>query len=166
MAARKRRVRKESPANVQLLEKIRALKCDHPSWGYKRITAWLRRREHMKANHTLVVRLHYPPGQFLFGFPRLPQGRGIRAGTGFGRIEPGLHFYNLVGGVGKAISIYLPSRNAIALECLDGIRGSSGPEPSALFILHAAGRFGPGGVPAWHHSRFPRNRLGSRGGRR
>lgn len=74
MAARKRRVRKESPANVQLLEKIRALKCDHPSWGYKRITAWLRRREHMKANHTLVVRLHYPPGQFLFGFPRFLQG--------------------------------------------------------------------------------------------
>ena len=65
-----------------------------------------------------------------------------------------------------AISLYLPNRNAIALECLDGIRGSSGPEPSALFILHAAGRFGPGGVPAWHHSRFPRNRLGSRGGSR
>lgn len=166
MAARKRRVRKESPANVQLLEKIRALKGDHPSWGYKRITAWLRRREHMKANHKRVLRLHYPPGQFLFGFPRLPQGRGIRADTGFGRIEPGQHFYNLVGGVGKAISIYLPSRNAIALECLDGIRGSSGPEPSALFILHAAGRFGPGGVPAWYHSRFPRNRLGSRGGSR
>ena len=57
MAARKRRVRKESPANVQLLEKIRALKCDHPSWGYKRIAAWLRRREHMKANHKRVLRL-------------------------------------------------------------------------------------------------------------
>lgn len=57
MAARKRRVRKESPANVQLLEKIRALKCDHPSWGCKRITAWLRRREHMKANHKRVLRL-------------------------------------------------------------------------------------------------------------
>ena len=37
MAARKRRVRKESPANVQLLEKIRALKCDPPSWGYQRV---------------------------------------------------------------------------------------------------------------------------------
>ena len=56
-AARKRRVRRESPANVQLLEKIRALKCDHPSWGCKRIAAWLRRHEHMKANHKRVLRL-------------------------------------------------------------------------------------------------------------
>lgn len=38
-------------------QKIRALKCDHPSWGCKRITAWLRRREHMKANHKRVLRL-------------------------------------------------------------------------------------------------------------
>ena len=39
MVARKRRVRQESPANVQLFKKIRALKCDHPSWGYKCIQA-------------------------------------------------------------------------------------------------------------------------------
>ena len=57
MAARKRRVRRESPANVQLLERIRALKCDHPSWGYKRIAAWLRKREHLKANRKRVLRL-------------------------------------------------------------------------------------------------------------
>ena len=46
-------------------QKIRALKCDHPSWGCKRITAWLRRREHMKANYKRVLRLMKADGRLV-----------------------------------------------------------------------------------------------------
>ncbi len=48
--------------------------------------------------------------------------------NGFGRIQPGQHFYNQAPqGQPPALSIYLPARTAIVLECLDGIQGSSGP---------------------------------------
>ncbi len=49
---------------------------------------------------------------------------------GFARIKPGQHFYNLAKTAKdeRYISVYLPCRTAIVLECLDGIQGSSGPE--------------------------------------
>ena len=48
--------------------------------------------------------------------------------NGFGRIRPGQHFHNRAPqGEYRYLSVYLPARTAIALECLDGQQGSSGP---------------------------------------
>jgi len=44
-------------ANQALLERIRAVKAAHPAWGYRRVWAWLRRREGLKVNAKRVHRL-------------------------------------------------------------------------------------------------------------
>lgn len=36
--------------NAKLLEKIKAIKTDHPFWGYRRVWAWLVHREKMQVN--------------------------------------------------------------------------------------------------------------------
>ncbi len=48
--------------------------------------------------------------------------------NGFGRIQPGQHFYNQAPkDATHTLSLYLPARTALVLECMDGIQGSSGP---------------------------------------
>lgn len=49
--------------------------------------------------------------------------------NGFGRIQPGQHYFQLAKTEGEQrhISIYLPCRTALVLECMDGLRGESGP---------------------------------------
>ena len=44
-------------ADEALLERIRALCGDHPFWGYRRVWAWLRFREHDQVNKKRVYRL-------------------------------------------------------------------------------------------------------------
>jgi transposase InsO family protein len=51
------RSRVNSTANIQLLEYIKAIKGDHPFWGYRRISAYLRRKTGQKVNHKRVYRL-------------------------------------------------------------------------------------------------------------
>lgn len=47
---------------------------------------------------------------------------------GFGRIQPGQHFYNCAPqGEYRYLSVYLPCRTAVVLECMDGFQGASGP---------------------------------------
>ena len=41
----------------ELLERIRALCQEHPAWGYRRVTAWLQRREDRRVNRKRVYRL-------------------------------------------------------------------------------------------------------------
>jgi len=41
----------------ELLQKIRAIKSDHPFWGYRRVTAYLRHRRGIKVNHKKVYML-------------------------------------------------------------------------------------------------------------
>jgi len=41
----------------EILEKIQAIKLDHPFWGYRRVRAWLVYRETIPANHKRVHRL-------------------------------------------------------------------------------------------------------------
>jgi hypothetical protein len=38
----------------ELLNKIKAIKGDHPFWGYRRVTAWLRQREGLLVNRKTV----------------------------------------------------------------------------------------------------------------
>ena len=48
-----------SEANKKLLEDIRALKSDHPNWGYRRVWVYLRRHQYKGAriNHKRIYRL-------------------------------------------------------------------------------------------------------------
>jgi len=39
---------------LELLIKIKAIKAEHPFWGYRRVTAWLRHREGLFVNHKTV----------------------------------------------------------------------------------------------------------------
>ena len=41
----------------RLLEEIKAIKANHPFWGYRRVTAYLRHRRGMKVNHKKVYTL-------------------------------------------------------------------------------------------------------------
>jgi transposase InsO family protein len=43
--------------DAELLERIRALCQEHPAWGYRRVTAWLQRREDRRVNRKRVYRL-------------------------------------------------------------------------------------------------------------
>jgi transposase InsO family protein len=43
--------------NGELLNRIQALCQEHPAWGYRRIRAWLKRREDFKVNRKRVYRL-------------------------------------------------------------------------------------------------------------
>ena len=44
-------------ANKSLLEKIKVIKGDHPSWGYRRVWAYLNRRMNFPVNHKRVHRI-------------------------------------------------------------------------------------------------------------
>jgi transposase InsO family protein len=44
-------------ADKAILPKIEELKREHPAWGYRRVWAWLRRREGLKINHKRVMRV-------------------------------------------------------------------------------------------------------------
>lgn len=48
---------KKSTKDLVLLAKIKKLCGDHPFWGYRRITAWLRYRENLRVNHKRVYGL-------------------------------------------------------------------------------------------------------------
>lgn len=43
--------------NQELVEQIRKLKAEHPFWGYRRVTAWLKHREGYQVNHKKIYRL-------------------------------------------------------------------------------------------------------------
>ncbi len=43
--------------NEQLLSQIQELKADHPFWGYRRVWAYLKFRQHILVNHKRVYRL-------------------------------------------------------------------------------------------------------------
>ncbi len=44
-------------ANIELLERIKSLKGEHPFWGYRRIWAFLKFQEHRPVNHKRIYRL-------------------------------------------------------------------------------------------------------------
>ena len=48
---------KEHGNDKEFLERIKLIKLNHPFWGYRRVTAWLRHRENLKVNHKRVWRL-------------------------------------------------------------------------------------------------------------
>lgn len=52
-----RRRRRISEFNKALLGRIMAVKAEHPSWGFRRVWAWLRRREELPVNRKRVWRL-------------------------------------------------------------------------------------------------------------
>ena len=41
----------------ELVMRIKGIKTEHPFWGYRRVTAWLKHREGIKVNHKRVHRL-------------------------------------------------------------------------------------------------------------
>ena len=43
--------------NEQLLSRIQEIKADHPFWGYRRVWAYLKYRQHILVNHKRVYRL-------------------------------------------------------------------------------------------------------------
>jgi putative transposase len=49
--------RKLEPEELFLVEKIKAIKTEHPFWGYRRVHAWLKFREGMKINQKRVRRI-------------------------------------------------------------------------------------------------------------
>ena len=69
-----------SEANKKLLEEIRALKSDHPSWGYRRIWAYLRRHQYKGAriNHKRVYRLMRENNLLV---PKNPRLKAVRTPT-------------------------------------------------------------------------------------
>lgn len=48
---------KQTSDALHLLMKIRAIKAEHPFWGYRRVTAWLRHREGIFINHKAVRKI-------------------------------------------------------------------------------------------------------------
>jgi transposase InsO family protein len=48
---------KTTLADALLLERIRAIKADHPFWGYRRVWAYLKYREEMPVNRKRIYRL-------------------------------------------------------------------------------------------------------------
>jgi len=47
----------ERMSDVVVLEKIKSIKTEHPFWGYRRVTAWLRHREGFLINHKTVRKI-------------------------------------------------------------------------------------------------------------
>ncbi len=41
----------------ELIERLKAIKAEHPFWGYRRVTAWLRNRKGVVVNHKKVHKL-------------------------------------------------------------------------------------------------------------
>ena len=68
---------------LQLLVKIRAIKAEHPFWGYRRVTAWLRHREGVLVNHKTVRKIMKDNGllasQTVHKAKRKTEGRKPRA---------------------------------------------------------------------------------------
>lgn len=57
---KQREKKKESELNETnraILQKIKAIKAEHPLWGYRRVTAWLRHREGIKVNRKRIYKL-------------------------------------------------------------------------------------------------------------
>lgn len=53
-----REIEKPNKINeLEILEKIKAIKSEHPFWGYRRVTAWLRHREGVLINHKTVSKI-------------------------------------------------------------------------------------------------------------
>lgn len=46
-----------SSQNDEIIQKIKEIKTEHPFWGYRRVTAWLKHREDLKVNHKRVQKL-------------------------------------------------------------------------------------------------------------
>ena len=69
-----------SEANKKLLEEIRALKSEHPCWGYRRIWAYLRRHQYKgaKLNHKRVYRLMRENNLLV---PKNPRLKAVRTPT-------------------------------------------------------------------------------------
>ncbi len=40
--------------NEQLLARIQEIKADHPFWGYRRVWAYLKFRQHIMVNHKRI----------------------------------------------------------------------------------------------------------------
>jgi len=53
----KNKKEKLSQNNKEILQKIKDIKTEHPLWGYRRVTAWLRLRERMKVNRKRIYKL-------------------------------------------------------------------------------------------------------------
>jgi transposase InsO family protein len=47
----------EDDRDGDLVRRIEGIKSEHPFWGYRRVTAWLKHREGLKVNHKRVHRL-------------------------------------------------------------------------------------------------------------
>lgn len=47
----------EDAKDDNLLGRIKRIKSEHPFWGYRRVTAWLKHREGLKVNHKRVQRV-------------------------------------------------------------------------------------------------------------
>ena len=71
--------------NRNLLDRIKDIKGQHPSWGYKRITAWLRKREGFRVNHKRILRLVRLGGLLV---PRNLRLRAARGSDGKARGKP------------------------------------------------------------------------------
>lgn len=50
-------VESKESKDEELLERIKRVKSEHPFWGYRRITGWLRRRDGFNVNHKRVHRI-------------------------------------------------------------------------------------------------------------
>jgi len=53
----KKKEKSQKVSDVLVLEKIKSIKAEHPFWGYRRVTAWLRQREGLLINHKAVRRI-------------------------------------------------------------------------------------------------------------
>ena len=69
--------------DAEILKKIKAIKTDHPFWGYRRVWAWLRRREKVEINQKRVRRIMKEHGLItsrrVFQAKRTPQRSKPRA---------------------------------------------------------------------------------------
>jgi transposase InsO family protein len=43
--------------DCEVLRRIKEIKAEHPFWGYRRVTAWLKHREGIRVNHKRIQRL-------------------------------------------------------------------------------------------------------------
>ncbi|ACI21646.1 putative transposase [Thermodesulfovibrio yellowstonii DSM 11347] len=68
---------------LELVLKIKAIKAEHPFWGYRRVTAWLRHREGVFVNHKTVRKIMKEHGllvsQIVHRAKRKSEGRKPRA---------------------------------------------------------------------------------------
>lgn len=74
---------KQTSDALQLLVKIRVIKAEHPFWGYRRVTAWLRNRKGVLVNHKTVRKIMKDNGliasQTVHKAKRKTEGRKPRA---------------------------------------------------------------------------------------